>query len=124
MYEEGMSYVTDYVTLMDNLIDSATDVKLLRFSGIIENMLGDDESVAQMMNKLRDHVTLSNDTCYYEEIFVNVKQHCARRWNIWKAKLRHDYFNSPWALLSFLAALLVILLTIGQFVTAIIPLVS
>ncbi|KAK6270397.1 hypothetical protein POUND7_007502 [Theobroma cacao] len=57
-YEEGSTYVTDYVTLMDNLIDSAKDVQLLRFSGIIENMLGDNEVVAQMFNKLRDHVTL------------------------------------------------------------------
>ncbi|WRX28568.1 Protein of unknown function DUF247 [Theobroma cacao] len=71
-YEEGSTYVTDYVTLMDNLIDSAKDVQLLRFSGIIENMLGDNEVVAQMFNKLRDHVTLCGDTFYYEEIFVEV----------------------------------------------------
>ncbi|XP_021288603.1 UPF0481 protein At3g47200-like [Herrania umbratica] len=124
LYEEGSTYVIDYVTLMDNLIDTANDVQVLRFSGIIENMLGDDEAVAQMLNRLRDHVTLCGDTFYYEEIFVDVKKHCARRWNTWKAKLRHDYFNSPWALVSFIAALLVILLTMGQFITAIIPLVK
>ncbi|XP_021288375.1 UPF0481 protein At3g47200-like, partial [Herrania umbratica] len=110
LYEEGSTYVIDYVTLVDNLINSAKDVQLLRLSGIIENMLGDDEAVAQMLNKLRDHVTLSGDTFYYEEIFVDVKKHCARRWNTWKATLRHDYFNSPWASVSFFAALLVILL--------------
>ncbi|WRX29182.1 Protein of unknown function DUF247 [Theobroma cacao] len=71
LYEEGSTYVIDYVTLMDTLIDSAKDVQLLRFSGIIENMLGDDEAVAQMLNKLRDHVTLCGDTFYYEEIFVD-----------------------------------------------------
>ncbi|EOY13897.1 Uncharacterized protein TCM_032631 [Theobroma cacao] len=124
LYEEGSTYVIDYVTLMDNLINSSKDVQLLRFSEIIENMLGDDEAVAIMFNKLRDHVILCGDTFYYEEIFVDVKRHCARRWNTWKAKLRHDYFNSPWALISFIAALLVILLTIGQFVTALIPLVK
>ncbi|KAK6270393.1 hypothetical protein POUND7_007498 [Theobroma cacao] len=102
LYEEGSTYVIDYVTLMDNPIDSAKYVQLLRFSGIIENMLGDDEAVAQMLNKLCDHVTLCGDIFYYEEIFVKVQKHCARRWNTWKAKLRHDYFNSPWAFISLL----------------------
>ncbi|OMO50100.1 Disease resistance protein [Corchorus capsularis] len=123
LYSQGSTYVLDYVTLMDNLINSANDVKLLRLSGVIVNMLGDDEAVAQMINKLRDHVTLSGNSFYYEEIFFDVKKHCARRWNIWKAKLSHDYFNSPWALLSFLAALLIILLTIGSFVTSLLALV-
>ncbi|WRX29183.1 Protein of unknown function DUF247 [Theobroma cacao] len=58
LYEEGSTYVIDYVTLMDNLINSSKDVQLLRFSDIIENMLGDDEAVAKMLNKLRDHVIL------------------------------------------------------------------
>ncbi|WRX28566.1 Protein of unknown function DUF247 [Theobroma cacao] len=39
LYEEGSTYVIDYVTLMDNLINSSKDVQLLRFSEIIENML-------------------------------------------------------------------------------------
>ncbi|WRX29186.1 Protein of unknown function DUF247 [Theobroma cacao] len=78
LYEEGSTYVIDYVTLMDNLINSAKDVQLLRFHGIIENMLGNDEAVAQMLNKLRDHVMFCGDTFYYEEIFVDVKTHCAR----------------------------------------------
>ncbi|EOY13898.1 Uncharacterized protein TCM_032632 [Theobroma cacao] len=122
LYEEGSTYVIDYVTLMDNLINSAKDVQLLRFHGIIENMLGNDEAVAQMLNKLRDHVMFCGDTFYYEEIFVDVKTHCARRWNTWKAKLKKDYFNSPWASVSFFAAFLIILLAMGQFITGVIPL--
>ncbi|OMO76026.1 hypothetical protein COLO4_25737 [Corchorus olitorius] len=124
LYSQGSTYVLDYVTFMDNLINSAKDVQVLRFSGVIVNMLGDDEAVAQMINKLRQHVTLCGKSFYYDEIFVDVKKHCARRWSIWKAKLSRDYFNSPWALLSFLAALLIILLAIGSFVTALLPLVD
>ncbi|KAK6270395.1 hypothetical protein POUND7_007500 [Theobroma cacao] len=123
-YKEGSTYVIDYVTLMDNLINSAKDVQLLRFSGIIENMLGDDEAAAKMLNKLRDHVTLCGHPFCYEEIFVKVRRHCTRDWNTWKAKLRHDYFSSPWASISFIAALLVILLNIGQFITTVISLLK
>ncbi|EOY13893.1 Uncharacterized protein TCM_032623 [Theobroma cacao] len=64
LYEEGSTYVIDYVTLMDNLINSSKDVQLLRFSEVIENMLGDDEAVAKMINKLRDHVILCGDNFF------------------------------------------------------------
>ncbi|EOY13902.1 Uncharacterized protein TCM_032650 [Theobroma cacao] len=38
LYEEGSTYVIDYVTLMDSLINSAKDVQSLRFHGIMENI--------------------------------------------------------------------------------------
>ncbi|WRX28567.1 Protein of unknown function DUF247 [Theobroma cacao] len=38
LYEEGSTYVIDYVTLMDSLINSAKDVQSLRFHGIIETI--------------------------------------------------------------------------------------
>ncbi|XP_022717840.1 putative UPF0481 protein At3g02645 [Durio zibethinus] len=122
LYREGSTYVIDYVTLTDNLINSDKDVKLLRLSGIIENMLGDDATVAKMINKIRDHVTLCGNSFYYEEIFAEVKKHCEKRRNTWRATLLHDYFYSPWALFSFLAALLVILITITQFIFSILSL--
>ncbi|XVF79525.1 hypothetical protein PTKIN_Ptkin14bG0229900 [Pterospermum kingtungense] len=52
-----------------------------------------------------------------DEIFDNVKQHCAKPWNVWKAKLRHDYFSTPWSGIAFFVALLVALATVGQFIT-------
>ncbi|XWS10324.1 hypothetical protein CRYUN_Cryun39dG0066400 [Craigia yunnanensis] len=116
MFAQGPTYVIDYVTLMDNLVNTANDVKLLRSCGVIQNMLGDDEAVAQMLNKLRDNVTLSGDTFFYEKIFVDVQQHCARPWNTWKEKLRRDYFSTPWTRISFAAALLVFLTSIIQFI--------
>ncbi|XP_022717839.1 putative UPF0481 protein At3g02645 [Durio zibethinus] len=92
LYVQGSTYVIDYVTLMDNLVNTANDVQLLRLCGVIVNMLGDDDAVAQMLNKLRDCVTLCGETFYYEKMFVDVKQHCARSWNTWKAKLRQQHF--------------------------------
>ena len=116
LFVEGSTYVIDYVTLMDNLVNTANDVQLLRSCGVIDNMLGDDKAVAQMLNKLRDYVTLCGDTFFYEEIFVNVQKHCKRPWNTWKAKIRHDYFSNPWAGIAFVAGLLVFLTTITTFI--------
>ncbi|XWS10696.1 hypothetical protein CRYUN_Cryun38cG0019700 [Craigia yunnanensis] len=116
LFVQGSTYVIDYATLMENLVNTANDVQLLRLSGVIQNMLGDDAAVAQMLNKLLNNVTLSGDTFFYEEIFDDVKKHCAEPCNTWKAKLNHDYFSSPWTCIAFVAALLVFLTTIITFI--------
>ncbi|KAK8625442.1 hypothetical protein V6N13_090314 [Hibiscus sabdariffa] len=107
------TYFSDYVKFMDNLINTSKDVQLLRKSGIIDNWLGDDEAVAQMFNRLQDSVWISNDF-YYAEIFLSVNEHCQKRWKRWKAALKKNYFNSPWLFISFLAATVLLLLTIAQ----------
>jgi len=110
-------YVTDYITLMDCLINNQEDVQILRHSGIIENGLGDDGMVCSLFNNLGINVILSHRRYfYYHKVFDGVKEHCNRKRNVWLAKLKHDYFNSPWALLSFLAAVALLLFTLVQTV--------
>ncbi|XP_034922099.1 UPF0481 protein At3g47200 [Populus alba] len=112
-------YVTDYITLMDCLINTQEDVQILRHSGIIENGLGDDETVCSLFNKLGINVTFSHRRLFYfcyNKVFDGVKEHCNRKRNVWMAKLKRDYFNSPWALLSFLAAVALLLFTLVQTV--------
>ncbi|XP_059446782.1 UPF0481 protein At3g47200-like [Corylus avellana] len=106
-------YFTEYMKFMDYLINSPKDVELLRRRGIIENLLGDDEAVSTMFNKFGDGVVAVPDLCY-AQIFKDVNKHCCRRRNVWMAKLRHNYFNSPWALISVLAAVFLLLLALTQ----------
>ncbi|XP_059447889.1 UPF0481 protein At3g47200-like [Corylus avellana] len=105
-------YFTEYMNFMDYLINSPKDVELLRRRGIIENWLGDDEAVSTMFNKLNHCVVVSNFR--YAQIFRDVNKYCRRRQNVWIAKLRHNYFNSPWALISFLAAAFLLILALTQ----------
>ncbi|KAJ6393045.1 hypothetical protein OIU77_022512 [Salix suchowensis] len=110
-------YVTDYITLMACLINTREDVQILRHCGIIENGLGDDEMVCMLFSKLGINVMLSNhDHFYFAQVFERVEKHCARRRNVWLAKLRRNYFNSLWSLISFVAALSLLLLTLIQTV--------
>ena len=110
-------YVTDYITLMDCLINTQEDVQILRHSGIIENGLGDDGMVCSLFNNLGINVILSHCRYFcYNKVFNGVEEHCNRKRNVWMAKLKHDYFNSPWALLSFLAAVALLLFTLVQTV--------
>ncbi|KAM7255917.1 hypothetical protein ACFE04_011658 [Oxalis oulophora] len=106
-------YIFDYVIVMDRLINSEKDVELLRRHRIIENTLGNDEVVAKMFNRMCNFVVISGEFRYLE-LFKKVNDHCDKTWNHRMAKLRHNYFNSPWALISFTAAVIILLLTFAQ----------
>ncbi|KAJ9164305.1 hypothetical protein P3X46_023901 [Hevea brasiliensis] len=107
-------YATDYMILMDCLIDSRRDVQLLCRCGIIDNRLGDDEVIATLFNRLGDYVIPSSCHFFYSELFSQVNKHCSKKKNKWMAKLRHDYFNSPWAVVSFWAAVALLFFTFLQ----------
>ncbi|KAF5465137.1 hypothetical protein F2P56_015168 [Juglans regia] len=117
--QNGLNYVYNYVRFMDRLINSPKDVELLRRKGIISNCLGDDEIISTMVNKLGHRISFFNNI--YARTFTNLNMHCRRRRNVWMAKLRRDYFNSPWALLSFLAAILLLALATTRTIFSIIP---
>ena len=114
----NLKHVIDYVKFLNCLINSSKDAELLRRRGIIENLLGDDEVIATLLNKLCDGVVLG-EKLYYREVFNKVILHCSRRRNKWMAKLRHNYFNTPWAIISVLAALFLLLLTLQQALFAV-----
>ncbi|KAM7461764.1 hypothetical protein LguiA_029885 [Lonicera macranthoides] len=112
--------ITDYVKVMDCLINSPKDVELLCRHGIIDNWLGDAEAVSAIFNKITDSVTvLPNNYFHYAGVFDKVNTHCSKRWNRWMAKLRRNYLNSPWAIISISAAFVLLVLTFIQTVVTI-----
>ncbi|KAG2726260.1 hypothetical protein I3760_01G103800 [Carya illinoinensis] len=113
-------YVHDYVQFMENLINSPKDVELLRRKGIISNFLGDDEIISTMVNKLGHYISVSSSSSIYARTSKNLNMHCRRHRNVWMEKLRRDYFNSPWALVSFWGAVLLLALAITQAIFSII----
>ncbi|XP_030540073.1 UPF0481 protein At3g47200-like [Rhodamnia argentea] len=117
-----ISHVTDYMSFMDCLIHSSKDVKLLRCQGIFGNYLGDDEVVAQMFNKMGHGVTLTD--FYYNEISRNVNEYCNKKRNLWMVKLKREYLHSPWAFLSVLAAIVLLLLTAAQTAFAVLSYIN
>ncbi|CAK9185392.1 unnamed protein product [Ilex paraguariensis] len=106
-------YVADYAKFMESLISSPSDTSLLRSCGIIKNFLGDDGVVCTMLNNLGNSAALSKNFTY-TQVFNNVNKHCKRPYNRWMANLRRNYFNSPWAFISFVAAFVLLLLTVAQ----------
>ncbi|XP_010250414.1 PREDICTED: UPF0481 protein At3g47200-like [Nelumbo nucifera] len=112
--------ITSYIFFMDNIIDNAKDVSLLHSSGIIQNALGSDKGVAKLFNQLSKDVTLDPESGL-DVVHKKVHDYCKKRWNEWRANLIHTYFRSPWAILSLIAAIVLMALTIAQTVYTIYP---
>ncbi|WCJ30977.1 hypothetical protein M5689_012497 [Euphorbia peplus] len=112
--------VTSYIYFMDNIIDSERDVALLYSRGIIQNAIGSDKAVAKLFNNLSKDITLDPNSSL-DFLEKNVNAYCKKAWNEWRANLIHTYFRNPWAILSFVAAILLFALTIVQTVYTIYP---
>lgn len=106
--------ITSYVIFMDNLINSPEDVAHLHYYGIIEHWLGSDAEVADLFNRLCQEVVFDINDSYLSPLSEEVNRYCDHRWNGWRASLKHKYFNNPWAILSLIAAVFLLLLTLAQ----------
>ncbi|URD83332.1 Pentatricopeptide repeat-containing protein [Musa troglodytarum] len=105
--------VTSYVVFMDSIIDSAKDVSLLQSKDIIQNAFGSDDAAAELFNRLSKDVVI-HPQGIHGVVYRAVKEYFGKRRNRWLANLKHTHFSSPWSLLSLLAAILLLVLTVLQ----------
>ncbi|XP_027155162.1 UPF0481 protein At3g47200-like [Coffea eugenioides] len=117
--DDQINLVTDYVTFLGCLIKSEKDVTKLSHHGIIDNFVGESEVISEMFNKMIVCIVGPSRNFHYAEIFSRVNIHCDRRMNRWWAKLRRNYCNSPWGIISIIAASLLLLLTLLQTIFSI-----
>ncbi|OWM82152.1 hypothetical protein CDL15_Pgr001726 [Punica granatum] len=106
--------VTSYVVFMDNLVNSPEDVGYLHYCGIIEHWLGSDAEVADLFNRLCKEVVFDINDSYLSTLSVEVNRYYDHRWNTWRVSLKHNYFSNPWAIISLIAAVVLLLLTLAQ----------
>lgn len=114
------NYISDYVSLMDDFVNTEKDVEFLLQDGIVENMLGDYNEVCTLINNLGRGVSVDRDSFYFATLSERLNSYCRKPWNRWKANLRQNYFNTPWATISVIAAVLLLILTCIQAVCSII----
>ncbi|PKU77136.1 UPF0481 protein At3g47200-like [Dendrobium catenatum] len=108
------NHITSYLTFMDNLINSEVDVRYLHDNEIIENWLASDGEVADMFNLLCQEVVLDRHDCYLSELSHEVNRYYNSKWNTWRASFNHKYFSNPWAFISLIAVVVLLLLTATQ----------
>ncbi|XP_038708337.1 UPF0481 protein At3g47200-like [Tripterygium wilfordii] len=110
--QDSKHYITSYIMLMDRLIDTADDVKLLQQEQIILNDLGDGDDVSNLFNNICKQIVLKD--FYFAGLCNQVNAYAKTRWHRYIASARRDYFNNPWSITSFVAAVLLIVLTLLQ----------
>ncbi|XP_028755757.1 UPF0481 protein At3g47200-like [Neltuma alba] len=113
------SYITDFVAIMDFLINTSSDVDLLVQEGIIINWLGESNSVANLFNSLWKNITHVDFNSHYSNVCKDLNAFCKSPWNNMKATLRHDYCNTPWQTAASIAGILLLLLSLIQAVSSI-----
>ncbi|XP_022973628.1 UPF0481 protein At3g47200-like [Cucurbita maxima] len=103
-----------YVSLLDHLICTEKDVSVLVKARIIINEIGGSSiEVSKLFNNLCKFVTVPN-CCHFNDINKALREHCSRRWNKAIATLKHNYFNTPWAIVSFVGAIFLLIFALLQ----------
>ncbi|XP_028805259.1 putative UPF0481 protein At3g02645 [Neltuma alba] len=107
-------YITDYVCLLDDLIDTEKDVEILVEKKIVMNLLGDSNEVASMVNKLCKNVMVTNTNTDYISLYEEIDKFCDNPYHKYNAIFVREYWSTPWKIASVIAATLLLLLTFIQ----------
>ncbi|KAK1315795.1 putative UPF0481 protein [Acorus calamus] len=108
-------YFSYYSLLMDNLIYTTKDVKVLRDAGILViDRVSDEEVVHIFNNRMSKDVYAVPQQKELDQVYHDVNKYCGSRWHKWRAVLARDYFDSPWKIISIVAAVILLALTVLQ----------
>ncbi|EXB77320.1 hypothetical protein L484_010145 [Morus notabilis] len=110
-------WITSYVNLLDLLVDNDQDVKDLRDADILQNCLGTNTEVANLINRIGSKCFAPREDTY-EDVKKKVEKHCRsifrRKCSLWMTQVCHTHFSSPWTILALVAATAVLALTAVQ----------
>jgi hypothetical protein len=116
-------YVGDYIFLMGLFVSASKDVEMLVENRIIENWLPSNEEVVQLFYNLNKQNSVWSGTFLFKGLIKDLNAFCERPWNKWKANLKQNYFNTPWAAVSVSGAVILLILTVIQSVCSILQVV-
>ncbi|XP_078150778.1 UPF0481 protein At3g47200-like [Carex rostrata] len=106
--------LTSYVLLLDGLINTEKDVELLQRYGIMTNKLGNSQKAYTYFNDIGNVCTVDYEDHYCKKQFDDLNSYYHSKWNNRFAKLRHEYFHSPWAVISLFAGVYLLSLSTIQ----------
>jgi hypothetical protein len=109
----GPLVITRYTELMNGVIDSEDDAKILREKGIILNHLKSDKEVANMWNGMSKSLRLSR-VLFLDNAIEDVNKFYNSRMKVKIWKFMKSYVFGSWKVLTFLAAIFLLLLMAVQ----------
>ena len=114
----GPLVFTRYTELMNGIIDTEEDVKLLRERGIILNRLKSDEEVANLWNGMSKSIRLTK-VPFLDKVIEDVNKYYNGRWSVKAGKFLKLYVFGSWQFLTLLAAILFLVMMAIQAVCSV-----
>ncbi|KAL5122867.1 UPF0481 protein [Glycine soja] len=116
--------MTQYLFILDCLVNTDKDASILIDNKIFINWLGDANAVAKMFNSLCSNVVLPfiSEECF--SLCDNLVKFYENPRNKYKAIFYHEYFNTPWKKASTSAAVLLLLLTLIQTICSVMVMIQ
>lgn len=109
----GPLVLARYTELMNGIIDTDEDVALLRRRGVVLNRMKSDGEVAKLWNGMTRSVRLTKVE-FMDRTIEEVNRYYNSRWRVKTKRFMRKYVFSSWQLLTFLAAIMMLLLTTLQ----------
>ncbi|KAI6679901.1 hypothetical protein NL676_033782 [Syzygium grande] len=114
------NYINDYIIFIGLLVHSPEDVDMLVEEGIIRISTWDSKEVFGLIKSLAKGTRFVPEDFYFSGLCAELNEYYRIPWHRWKATLKRDYFNSPWSIISVIAAVVLLLLTLVQTVFSVI----
>uniref|UniRef100_A0A0D9X4S1 Uncharacterized protein n=1 Tax=Leersia perrieri TaxID=77586 RepID=A0A0D9X4S1_9ORYZ len=109
----GPLVLARYTELMNGIIDTAKDIKILRQSGVVVNRMKSDGEAAEMWNGMCRATRLSK-VPRLDGTIRAVNEHRSRKATVRMRKLLKRYVFRSWRVLTLLAAVVLLLMTALQ----------
>ncbi|KAI3766206.1 hypothetical protein L2E82_16258 [Cichorium intybus] len=109
----GPLVVARYTELMNGIIDTADDAKLLSERGIVLNHLKSDKEVADLWNGMSKSVKLTK-VPELDKVIEHVNKRYAKAWRVKLSRFMNTYVFASWKFLTLLAALFLLFLSTVQ----------
>ena len=93
---------------------------LLVENEIIENWASNLDEITTLFHGLDRGNLIDGNNFRYIDLIEELNAYCAMPWPTWKATLKQDYFKTPWATFSVVAAVILLILTVVQTICSII----
>ncbi|CAM6106335.1 unnamed protein product [Calypogeia fissa] len=105
-----LSTITSFLLLMDKLIQQEADVQLLREDGIITSSMGDNAEVCKVWKTLCKGLLVSQNS-EWADMLKNLNIRYKSRPHQLMAEFKDKYFAKPWMVVSWVVAILFIVMT-------------
>ncbi|WJX28040.1 hypothetical protein P8452_16806 [Trifolium repens] len=117
--DQDSSYISQYFSILNFLINTEKDVSILVEKKIIVNWMCDTNAVATMVNNLCKNLAMPILNSKYLSICYRLNGFYENPSNKYKAIFVHEYFNTPWKIASTVTAVLLLLFTLIQAVCSV-----